>query len=360
MPRCDRADTLIRADDALARPVRMVGPGEHGGAIYDVVTAILTDLSYRHGVERVAPSALSDGLEAWVGRPVVFQGAEHDAGAIERDPTIQGRKAVGTVISARYDAAAGERIMQVAVPDAADCARIDSGEYAAASEAYDPTLRDPTPDERAAGVSAVQIARRPLSLALVDRGRAGPRARVRTDLQENDMIRTDAEDPKPGSLDALMAFLAAYKDNAEAKMLVKGWLGGESAEPAEPVMDADPAVPMVPKSEADAQKMRADAAEAELKTLRAAKLRTDAAEIAADIRRAGIAVDGFDPANPTAESVTKAREAVVAAALSRLRTDSIDPSAPQGGRPDPRPSKGDSKPTTVHASRFGGAPAAQE
>jgi hypothetical protein len=161
-------------------------------------------------------------------------------------------------------------------------------------------------------------------------------------------VRTDAKEQKmPFSLDEFRAVLDGVPDDddaAKAMLMAKvaKMKGAPMEEPAEPVMDADPkAGEMVPKADMDAMKMRADAAEAGLKTLRAAKLRTDAAEVAADIKRAGIVVDGFDPANPTAESVGKARAAVVDAALTRLRTDSIDPSAPQGGRPDPRPSKGD-------------------
>jgi hypothetical protein len=130
-------------------------------------------------------------------------------------------------------------------------------------------------------------------------------------------------DAAPGSLDALMEFLAGYKDSAEAKMLVQAWIGAPAVEEAsaeiEPVMDAcGPDLEMV-KADAAAQKLRADAAEARLLVI-------DAREIAADLKRANVTCDGFDADKPTIESVGKARAARDAAALAALRTDRAETS----------------------------------
>ncbi len=328
--RTDRHD--LRLDDALARPVRMVGPGEHGGAILEAVTAVLTDLPYPSGLERVAPEALSTRLDEWVGRPVVLQGPAHTARALAADPTIQGREAIGIITGARYDAAAGERIMTFSVPDPANVEKIAT-RYPATSEAYRATTREPTAEERAAGVVAVQVDRLPLSLALVDRGRAGPRARVRTDGADD--MPTMTPDEIKALAEALVPMLmAAMKPASE-----------------EPTGEIAPAADMAEmekvKADRDAQRARADAAEARL-------LKTDAAEIAADLARLRVTCDGFDAAAPTAESVAKARAMRDAAALAHIRADRID-DGPQGQRPDARPTARDQKlnEPLIPASRYG-------
>ena len=325
--------TPIRTDAALARPLVFDGPGEHGGAVFELVSSITTDLRYRDGVERVPIAALSHDLDEWVGRPVVFDDGEaHDTDAIEADPSIQGDRAAGTVLSARLDMAAGERIMRIAVPRAADAAKARRTHYAV-SEAYRAATRPATPAERAQGVDRVQTRRYPLSLALIDYrrgGRAGPRARV----------RTDGADTMAFSLDEFRAVLDGVPDDDEAaKAMLMGKvakMGGAAMEveaPAEPAMDAaNPAVKpeelMAMKADAAAQKLRADAAEARLLVI-------EAGEVAADLKRAKVTCDGFDPAAPTTESMAKARAYRDAAALALLRTDAID-DGPQGSRPSPR------------------------
>jgi len=341
--RTDAADP-IRCDDALARPVRMVGPGESGGVIYEVVTAILTDLPYRHGIERVAPSALADDLDAWVGRPVVFAGAEHDAATLDRDPTIQGREARGTVLSARYDAEAGERIMRTVIHDPADCALVDAGRFAAASEAYDPTLREPTEEERAAGVTAVQIARRPSSLAFVPAGRAGPRARVRTDLHDpGDPMRTDAA---AFSLDGLQVILDTIPtDNAAALALLKAAvvrLGGEAEEPTAPVATVSTDA-MVPAAQLAAEKARADGLQARLDGIEKAarKSRYTALKTRADV----LEVHAEAVEDPTDAQITALAERI--ALDDGVRTDAADPYRRGEHAPPPRPGRTDGADTTT-------------
>ena len=104
----------------------------------------------------------------------------------------------------------------------------------------------------------------------------------------------------PGSLDALMEFLKGYADNAEAKMLVQGWLGT----PAEPVMDAAEKMAMgeeiaALKTDRDAQKVRADKAEGELGQIRAdaekAAIKADAMRTDAALSNLGIKIEGWDP-----------------------------------------------------------------
>lgn len=304
----------IRTDAALARPIVLDEPGQSGATIFELVSSALVDLPYGGGVvERVTVDALTLDLDEWVGVPVVFDDGEtHDAEVIERDPTIQGERSIGVVTAARFDAATGERIMRISVPRKAHAAKVRQTHHAV-SEAYRRHVRPPTAGERAQGVSDVQTRRFPTSLALIDYrrgGRAGPRARVRTD-------GADMPEAEAGSLDELLAFLKPYTSK-EAKMLVKAWLGDEVApdpKPEEPVMDAGKPEEMAAlKTDAAAQRARADAAEARL-------LKLDAAELAADLKRAGITCDGFDAAAPTAESVAKARAARDAAALAMLRTD---------------------------------------
>lgn len=324
--------TPIRTDAALARPLVFDGPGEHGGAVFELVSSITTDLRYRDGVERVTLDTLSHDLDEWVGRPVVFDDGEaHDENAIEADPSIQGDRAAGTVLSARIDMAAGERIMRIAVPRAADADKARRTHYAV-SEAYRASTRPATPAERAQGVDRVQTRRYPLSLALIDYrrgGRAGPRARV----------RTDGADTMAFSLDEFRAVLDGVPDDDDAaKAMLMGKVakmgGAAAAEPAaapEAEMEMDACGPeelMKLKTDAAAQKLRADAAEARLLVI-------EAAEVAADLRRAKVTCDGFDPAAPTTESMAKARAARDAAALALLRTDAID-DGPQGSRPPPR------------------------
>ena len=118
----------------------------------------------------------------------------------------------------------------------------------------------------------------------------------------------------------------------------------------EPTGEIAPAVDVAEmekvKADRDAQRARADAAEARL-------LKADAAEIAADLTRLRVTCDGFDAAAPTAESVAKARAMRDAAALAHIRADRID-DGPQGQRPDARPSR-DQKPNEplIPAGRYG-------
>lgn len=349
-------DPILRTDAALARPIVFDGPGESGITIMELVSSIITDLPYDGGKERerVTADALTLDLDEWIGLPVVFDDSgAHDAENIERDPKIQGESQIATVIGARFDAESGERIMRISVPRQGDAAKIRKT-HNAVSEAYGREARLPTDAERRDRVTAVQTRRYPKSLALIDYrrgGRAGPRARVRTD-------GADMPDAEAGSLDALMEFLKGYTSK-EAKMLVKAWLGDEVApepKPEEPVMDAvKPEEMAAIKADAAAQKLRADAAEARL-------LKIEAAEVAADLGRLDLKCDGFDAVAPTLESVAKASVLVTSTLRARLRTDAADYSGPHGERPATRVQKGDNttvKPV-VSASRFGGSPAAQE
>lgn len=329
---------MIRTDAALSRPIVFDGPGEHGGAVFDLVSSVVTDLSYTDGVERVSPDALTADLDEWVGRPVVFDdGQTHDGATLEAQPEIQAERNVGTVVSARFDPATGERTMRIAVPKARDAERIRR-DYNAVSEAYRATTRPADATERAQGVDRVQVRRAPLSLALIHRnrgGRAGPRARV----------RTDGADTMAFSLDELRVTLDGIPDDDDAaKAMLAGKvakMGGKPAEEPsaeiEPVMDAAKPEEMAAlKADVAAQKMRADAAEARLLVI-------EAAEVASDLKLLNITCDGFDATKPTADSVGKARAARDAAALARIRTDAVG-TEPQGNRPAPRVTKTDAAP----------------
>lgn len=328
----------LRTDAALSRPIVFDGPGEHGGAVFDLVSSIVTDLPYGDGVERVSVDALTLDLDEWVGRPVVIDdGQTHDGTTIEATPEIQAERNIGIVSSARFDAEAGERIMRIAVPKARDAERIRR-DYNAVSEAYRSTTRPATAAERAQGVDRVQVRRSPLSLALIHRnrgGRAGPRARV----------RTDGADTMAFSLDDFRAVLDGVPDDddaAKAMLMAKvAKMGGKPAEEPsaeiEPVMDGmKPEELAAIKADAAAQKLRADAAERRLLVI-------DAAEVAADLKLLNVTCDGFDANAPTVESVAKARTARDAAALARIRTDAIG-TDPQGNRPSPRVVKTDAAP----------------
>ena len=203
--------------------------------------------------------------------------------------------------------------MKIAVNRAADADKVRRTHYAT-SEAYRSSPRPPTAAERADGVTAAQVRRYPLSLALIHHrrgGRAGPRARVRTD----GAIMPDAA---PGSLDALMEFLKSYADNAEAKMLVQGWLG-KPAEPPEMEMDSAEKMAMDKeiadlKADRDAQKVRADKAEAEIAKVRAdaeaAALRADAAATDEALRGLGLTIEGWDPSTADRAAIVRADAAI--------------------------------------------------
>lgn len=312
-----------RCDDALARPILFQGPGEHGGGIFEGVGALLGhDLDYgADGKERVTADALAD-VDGWVGRPVVTAGAAHDPKRIKTDPGIQGRTAIGTILSSRFDAATGERIHRFAVHDPANVAKIRSGALGELSEAYTPTTRDPSPEERADGITAVQTSRRPQSLALVPRARAGRRARIRADGD----IMDPEEKAGEFSLDALAATIAAIPDDSEFADAIAAILATKIAKlatkemekegsPQKPVTDAPlPAEMEAMKADAAKQRARADAAEAELRKVRLSALRADAT---AD----GLTVPGLDKTDPSADDIAAAEKAYADAAIAKVRAD---------------------------------------
>lgn len=321
--------TLIRCDDALAQPVLFIGPGEHGGAIFEGVGALLDcDLDYGpDGKERVDASALED-VSGWEGLPVVPPGDAHDAKRIAKDPTIQGRAAIGTIIRSRYDSEQRRRIHRFAVHDPAHVRKIrrpphGTGEWSMMSEAYTPTMRQPTEAERADGIVGAQVARKPQSLAVCFRARAGAGAYVRTDGEA-----MDPEEKVEGefSLDALAATIEAIPDDSPYADAIAAILATKIAKLAKKEMEIEgspqtPAAdaPMAPemmamKADADKQRARADKAEAELRRVALVKIKTDAAD-------AGLTVGGLDKADPTAADLAAAEKALADAALAKVRAD---------------------------------------
>ena len=91
------------------------------------------------------------------------------------------------------------------------------------------------------------------------------------------------------------------------------------------------------KADAAAQKSRADAAEAELATFRAAKVRADADNLDRVIKRDGIQIEGWNAATATAADISKAERAILDRTLTGARADGADPWRPGSTRIDGKP-----------------------
>lgn len=162
----------IRVDRAdLRKPRRR----DDGTKIYEARLSVADQpLKYRWGEEIPTREALSDPeyLEGLRGISVLVQHPEGEGRIDGRAPRAGDGRRIGSTISARFDADAGEVIVELAIPEKEDQALVEKV-LSKVSEGYTPTL------ERIDG-KTYQTKRIPNHIAVTEQGRAKT-AEIRVD-----------------------------------------------------------------------------------------------------------------------------------------------------------------------------------
>lgn len=354
-----RFDQAPPALEGLARPVRRESAAEPGVVIYEGYAAIEGVQPYpdiRQGAgyaELVTVEALEASAAVLPGLPVIMGQVRNadgvlvhpgqDTGRLELVTTENGDRIPkrGTVLAAEVralgdgmdEAYRGLRALwvQVAVFDAFAIEAIDAKRANATSLAYRPVL-DQTPGTwRGIPYTAAQIGRGPHNhLLLTNKGRGGPLCELRADALGESMT--------PEQIAALVAalkpeILAAVKQALQEARVEDqaAWITDDSAlamakaiarvkaEGEQAIVQGDAPAETVLKAEMDAMRTRCEAAEAEVAALKGAqekaKLKADAAPLAAALQRHNLRVDAFKADAPTKEGNEAARAALLAAAL---------------------------------------------
>lgn len=315
-----------RADLDLHAPIPLSerGVGASDSVIWSGVASAADVLHYADGDDEVTPEARRDTAEQLRGVPIV-SAEDHqrwlEAQTAGRDYTLT---PLGTVLDSALDDE-GRVVFSASVHDRRANADMRT-RTPAVSVGYIARYGRSSRADRA------QTGRTVNHLALVPRGR-DPQARIRADGAE---MPTLAELPAEDAVKMIVeALLAATK--TEMEPLIDGLLAKrmDALKPPEPdpaavsaeEMAAMKAESEAAKADAAAQKTRADAAEARLLDQERARVRADGAVV-------GITFADADLAD--AASVGKASERVAAAALAKVRADSLNPWKPgeQRARPE--------------------------
>lgn len=314
-----------RADLDLHAPIPLSerGVGASDSVIWSGVASAADVLHYADGDDEVTPEARRDTAEQLRGVPIV-SAEDHqrwlEAQTAGRDYTLT---PLGTVLDSALDDE-GRVVFSASVHDRRANADMRT-RTPAVSVGYIARYGRSSRADRA------QTGRTVNHLALVPRGR-DPQARIRADGVS---MPTLAELPAEDAVKMIVAALIAAT-KTEMEPLIDGLLAKRMDAAADPAPPSDSAAVSAEdmakmkmeseaaKADAAAQKSRADAAEARLLDHERARVRADAAVVGLTFTDADL---------KDAVSVRAATEKVNAAALAKVRADSLNPWKPGEARP---------------------------
>lgn len=197
------------------RPPRTLGDGSR---VFEVVVAAPGVQRYDHGDEYVPASTLEDETyrASLVGIPVLAMEGRHPPKFVYRMDT-RGAKAIGRIISQRWDAAVGN-ICEVVVPDPADEQLIRTKfRFVSLGYRVDVGGSGVTPDGRP--YQSRQDRRYDVNhLVVTHNPRVGPAAQFRTDNQENSMTPEEIAAAFKVALAPILADIVAIKERQDSAL----------------------------------------------------------------------------------------------------------------------------------------------